>query len=141
MTIHPNSQELLMPHWQAAGLERFSELGGNTAKDNTVFFRPIENTEEMAKKLTLIYMNEAQDERDKTSIAPFTEDALKAIMLKAQNVPGRFLKYMYNAIEKGIENDWDIIDTPQVETMWSSSNDLNQELIEQNSLPDTQVIL
>lgn len=86
-------------------------------------------------------MNEAQDERDKTSIAPFTEDALKAIMLKAQNVPGRFLKYMYNAIEKGIENDWDIIDTPQVETMWSSSNDLNQELIEQNSLPDTQVIL
>lgn len=141
MTIHPNSQELLMPHWQAAGLERFSELGGNAAKDNTVFFRPIENTEDIAKKLTLIYMNEAESRRDMNSIAPFTDNALKAIMLKAQNVPGRFLKYMYNSIERGIENNWDVIDTPQVEIMWSSSGEVNQEISEQQSLPQTQTIL
>lgn len=141
MTIHPNSQELLMPHWQAAGLERFSELGGNTAKDNTVFFRPIENTGDIAKKLTLIYMNEAEPQRDIYSIAPFTDNALNAIMLRAQNVPGRFLKYMYNSIERGIENGWDVIDTPQVEQMWSSSGEVNQEITEQTSLPETQTIL
>lgn len=141
MTIHPNSQELLMPHWQAAGLERFSDLGGNTAKDNTVFFRPIQNTEEMARKLTLIYMDNAQTDRDVNSILPFTEKALDAIMLKAQKVPGRFLKYMYNSIEKGIENEWDIIDTPQVETMWSSSNENNPTLGESITLPETKTIL
>lgn len=141
MTIHPNSQELLMPHWQAAGLERFSELGGNTAKDNTVFFRPIENTGDIAKKLTLIYMNEAEPHREKNSIAPFTDSALNAIMLRAQNVPGRFLKYMYNSIERGIENNWDVIDTPQVEIMWSSFGEVNQEIAEQTSLPETQIKL
>lgn len=141
MTIHPNSQELLMPHWQAAGLERFSELGGNTAKDNTVFFRPIENTGDIAKKLTLIYMNAAEPHRDFHSIAPFTDNALNAIMLRAQNVPGRFLKYMYNSVERGIENNWDVIDTPQVELMWSSSGEVNQEIAEQTSLPETQIKL
>ena len=40
ITIHPNSQELLMPHWMAAGLERFCELGGSGAKENTIFFKP-----------------------------------------------------------------------------------------------------
>lgn len=141
MTIHPNSQELLMPHWQAAGLERFSDLGGNTAKDNTVFFRPIQKTGEMTKKLTLIYMNNAQADRDAKSILPFTENALDAIMLKAQMVPGRFLKYMYNAIEKGIDNNWNIIDTPQVETMWSSSNEKDQTLGELSSLSETKTTL
>lgn len=141
MTIHPNSQELLMPHWQAAGLERFSDLGGNTAKDNTVFFRPIQKTGEMTKKLTLIYMNNAQTNRDPNSILPFTDRALDAIMLKAQMVPGRFLKYMYNAIEKGIENKWDTIDLPQVETMWSSSNENDAILGESTTLPDTKTIL
>lgn len=141
MTIHPNSQELLMPHWQSAGLERFSDLGGNTAKDNTVFFRPIQKTGEMAKKLTLIYMDNAQADRDIKSISPFTENALDAIMLKAQMVPGRFLKYMYNAIEKGIDNDWEIIDTLQVETMWSSSNEKDQTLGELSLLPETKTTL
>lgn len=141
MTIHPNSQELLMPHWQAAGLERFSDLGGNTAKDNTVFFRPIQNTGEMTRKLTLIYMNNAQINRDANSVAPFTERALDAIMLKAQMVPGRFLRYMYNAIEKGIENDWDIIDLSQIETMWSSSSESDSALGESVVLPDTKTIL
>lgn len=141
MTIHPNSQELLMPHWQAAGLERFSDLGGNTAKDNTVFFRPIQKTGEITKKLTLIYMNNARADGNSDSILPFTEEALDAIMLKAQMVPGRFLKYMYNAIEKGIENEWDTIDFPQVETMWSSSNENDTMLGELTTLPDTKTIL
>ena len=143
MTIHPNSQELLMPHWQAAGLERFSDLGGNTAKDNTVFFRPIQSTGDMTRKLTLIYMNNARDDRDINinSVSPFTERALDAIMLKAQMVPGRFLKYMYNAVEKGIENEWDVIDLPQVETMWSSSNESDSLFGETMTLPETKTVL
>ena len=56
-------------------------------------------------------------------------------------VPGRFLKYMYNAIEKGIENEWDTIDLPQVETMWSSSNENDAILGESTTLPDTKTIL
>lgn len=141
MTIHPNSQELLMPHWQAAGLERFSELGGNTATDNTVFFRSIQKNGEMAKKLTLIYMDEVRTDDTKGSIKPFTQQALDAIMLKAQMVPGLFLKYMYNSIEKGIDNNWDIIDTPQVEMMWSSTSETGLNSAEVLPLPETQTKL
>lgn len=141
MTIHPNSQELLMPHWKAAGLERFSELGGSEANNNTVFFRPIQNTGEMALKLTCIYMNNAKlDNRSIDNISPFTEDALNAIMLKAENIPGKFLKYMYNIIEKGIENQWETIDVAKVETMWSTTSDTTPTS-DTLSLPETKTIL
>ena len=30
-----------MPHWMAAGLERFCELGGAGAKESTIFFKPM----------------------------------------------------------------------------------------------------
>lgn len=141
MTIHPNSQELLKPHWHSAGMDRFSELGGISAKGNTIFFQPIENSGEIAKKLTLIYMNEAQKDRDPQSFAPFTEAALNKIMEKAENVPGRFLKYLYNAIEQGVENNWKIIDAQEVESMWISSNEVKPEKKEIKTLPEAEVSL
>lgn len=139
MTIHPNSQELLMPHWNAAGLDRFSVLGGSAANANTIFFNPIKDSTNMSADLALIYMN---DVRDKSSdeLYPFTKEALNAVMLQAENIPGKFLKFMNNAVELGLKNGWEIIDTAQVQSMWSTpkENIANQKDI---ILPETKVEL
>ncbi len=140
LTIHPNSQELLMPHWKTAGLDRFSELGGSSAKDNTVFFQPIKNTEEMAEKLASIYIDSARASKN-GNIAPFTGEALRAAMLKADNIPGRFLKYLYAAIENGIKKQWKTIDIIQISECWSTTSDQILSTDNQSKLPDVKTKL
>lgn len=139
LTIHPNSQELLMPHWSAAGLNRFSELGGTTANQTTIFFQPIKNTGDIAVKLAQTYMERAR-ETENNSIRPFTEEALTEAMLRAGNIPGAFLRYVYMAIEKGIELGWDTIDKKEISQLWTNSTDFdntNQAV----QLPETKIEL
>lgn len=139
LTIHPNSQELLMPHWSAAGLNRFSELGGTTANQNTIFFQPIKNTDDIAVKLTQTYMVPARITGN-NSISPFTEQALSEVMLRAGNIPGAFLRYMYMAVEKGIELGWKAIDKQEVSLLWSDSAEIenNNQIVQ---LPETKTEL
>ena len=140
LTIHPNSQELLMPHWKAAGLDRFSELGGTTANSNTVFFKPLNQDDaEMTLKLTRIYLNNAR-ETESDSISPFTKDALLTAMYHADNIPGKFLKSMYIAIEKGIEEKWQTIDVDQINSLWESKKG-KEELSSMTELPETKIQL
>lgn len=124
LTIHPNSQELLMPHWSAAGLNRFSELGGTTANQTTIFFQPIKDTDDIAVKLAQTYIAWARH-TDNNSISPFTEQALSEAMLKAGNIPGAFLRYLYMAIEKGIELGWNTIDKKEINLLWTNSADID----------------
>lgn len=140
LTIHPNSQELLMPHWKAAGLDRFSELGGTTANSNTVFFKPLNQDDaEMTLKLTRIYLNNAR-ETESDSISPFTKDALLTAMYHADNIPGKFLKSLYIAIEKGIEEKWQTIDVDQINSLWESKKG-KEELSSMTELPETKIQL
>lgn len=140
LTIHPNSQELLMPHWKAAGLDRFSELGGTTANSNTVFFKPLnQDDEEMTLNLTRIYLNNARD-AESESISPFTKEALLTAMYHADNIPGKFLKSMYIAIEKGIDEKWSTIDVDQINSLWESKKG-KEEISSMTELPETKIQL
>lgn len=114
LTIHPNSQELLMPHWAAAGLDRFCSLGGNTSSENTIFFKPMSNEPEMISALAEIYLKSSRINKDDTSISPFTQEAIDYAMEKSAFIPGKFLKYLYILIEKAIRNNWGIIDKVNV---------------------------
>lgn len=140
LTIHPNSQELLMPHWKAAGLDRFSELGGTTANSNTVFFKPLnQDDSEITLNLTRIYLNNARN-IESDSISPFTKEALMTAMYHADNIPGKFLKSLYVAVQKGIEEKWEVIDVDQINSLWESKKG-KEELTVLSELPDTKVIL
>lgn len=114
LTIHPNSQELLMPHWAAAGLDRFCSLGGNISKENTIFFKPMSNEPNMIRALAQIYLNASRIDKNEDSIAPFTQEAIDYAMEKSGYIPGKFLKYLYLSIEKAIQNNWKIIDKNEV---------------------------
>lgn len=116
ITIHPNSQELLMPHWMAAGLERFCELGGAGAKESTIFFKPMMDDINMIKDFVRIYLDNSRLTK-KDTIEPFTDDALLLALRKSDNIAGKFLKMLYFAIERGITNQWETIGTDKIEEL------------------------
>ena len=146
LTIHPNSQELLMPHWAAAGLDRFCSLGGNTSSENTIFFKPMSNEPNMIRALAEIYLKASRINKTDSSISPFTQEAIDYTMEKSAFIPGRFLKYLYILIEKAIKNNWTEIDKKQVEmTLDEGANYLALEKPVENAsveeLPPTKVQL
>lgn len=121
LTIHPNSQELLMPHWGAAGLDRFCSLGGETSSENSIFFKPMSN-DALISELAEIYLRESRIDKKDTSIKPFTQEAISYAMEKSDRIPGRFLKLLYLMIEKAVQNNWDEIDKNKVDEAWKESN-------------------
>ena len=144
LTIHPNSQELLMPHWAAAGLDRFCSLGGNTSSENTIFFRPMSNDAMMISELAEIYLHESRINQADNSINPFTQEAISYAMEKSDRIPGRFLKLLYIIIEKAVANKWARIDKEQVDYAWQEDNKNYQSdatLGDENPLPKTKVEL
>jgi hypothetical protein len=121
LTIHPNSQELLMPHWGASGLDRFCSLGGETSSDNSIFFKPMSN-DALINELTEIYLKASRINKDDASIKPFTEDAISYAMEKSDRIPGKFLRLLYLMIEKAVQNNWNTIDKNKVDLAWKESN-------------------
>lgn len=116
ITIHPNSQELLMPHWMAAGLERFCELGGSGAIENTIFFKPMKDDINLIKDFVRIYLDNSRSNKS-DSVEPFTDDALLLALRKSDNIAGKFLKMLYLAIEKGVTYQWKTIGTDKIEEL------------------------
>ena len=103
-----------MPHWAAAGLDRFCSLGGNTSSENTIFFKPLKNEPDMIRALAEIYLKASRVNKNDNSISPFTQEAIDYTMEKSAYIPGKFLKYLYILIEKAIKNNWIKIDKKEV---------------------------
>lgn len=134
ITIHPNSQELLMPHWTAAGLDRFCEFGGASSSENTIFFKPLSDDTRLIENLAKSYLDESRIEGKPNSVAPFTIEAIQYAMLKSDSIPGKFLKLLYFAIEKGIQNDWSSIGQDEIEKIWSDQNNTIELIDKSNDL-------
>lgn len=121
MTIHPNSQELLLSHWNAAGLDRFSQLGGDSASANTIFFRPLKDRK-LAVQLAKEYLSRARMESVHTGEAdgllPFDESSLERAIDISDGIPGRYLKLLHNAIEQAISDNKTKIDRQNIENIW-----------------------
>ena len=133
MTIHPNSQELLMPHWAAAGLDRICSLGGDTSSENTIFFKPMSNDEIMISEFAEIYLHESRIDKNINTIAPFNQEAINYAMEKTDRIPGKFLKLLYLMIEKAVQHKWETIDREKVDMAWKESN---KNYSSQNITPD-----
>ena len=119
LTVHPYSQELLNPHWSAAGLNRFVELGGDSSKHYTIFFQPL--NKDSAIPLASLYLKASKIESppslEKTAVDthPFEDEALQAILLKAEGIPGRYLQFLYLSIEQALEEGWTKIGVREIE--------------------------
>lgn len=140
-TIHPYVQELLTPHWEASGLDRFAALSRDLAPDYTVYLEPLNQFS--AKPLALAYLSASRmpgmtDE----DLRPFTVEALNEALLKSGRVPGRFLTLLNNAIERAVTESWQTIDVRQIQTtlqMKAPAEPAEQDALEALPPPSVQL--
>lgn len=131
--IHPYLQELLNPHWNASGLERFASLGGQFADDYTIYFKPIDQNQ--AIPLAIEYMNKSRiDKNQRESLKPFDKDSLELALVKSYKIPGKFLNFLHIGIERAIQDRWETIDSSKIDLLSLSFKDsFDGESAESNS--------
>lgn len=145
MTIHPNSQELLLTHWNAAGLDRFSILGGEGAIANTIFFRPLKD-KKMAVLLAKAYIERAKldshAEESGQELLPFNEQALETAIEISEGIPGKFLKLLYNAVELALTEKATVIDRDMINNIWKKISDVEYKkpIYTSEQLPESKNI-
>lgn len=113
LTIHPYVQEILNPHWEASGLDRFAALSRELARDYTVYFDPLDQNS--ARPLAKVYLDESRlSEKKEDSFAPFTIQALDEALFKSGRVPGKYLTLLNRAVERAIVEGWETIDVNEI---------------------------
>ena len=142
LTIHPYSQELLLPHWNASGLERFAPLGGEQTSISTIGFTPIENRK-LAIPLALAYLRKARLDGDSDTderINPFDRDAIESAFAFSEGIPGKFLQLLYNAVEKAVSEKMNRITEAEIMKTWENKTTIhNSAMIE--TMPQTEMDL
>mgnify|MGYP006280050725 CR=1 FL=1 len=117
LTIHPGVQELLLPHWKAAGLDRLAPLAQPDAKRCTLYFDPLNRPQ--ATPLVKVYLDYYRlEEEEKGSVEPFTRDALVEALLKSEGVPGRTLSLLHDVIESAARQGKERIDEEFVNSIY-----------------------
>ena len=133
--IHPYLQEILLPHWDAAGLDRVASIGGELATKYTILFNPIE--EYLAITLAKTYIEKFRINKEKCpdEIYPFTEKALYKAHEHEQGIPGRYLQLLYHAMENCIDNNWSNIDEKKIESILGKKS-INQSITLESPVVD-----
>ena len=112
-TIHPYVQEILNPHWEASGLDRFAALSRELAPDYTVYFDPLDQNS--ARPLAKVYLDKSRlSGRQEESFTPFTTEALDEALFKSGRVPGKYLTLLNRAVERAIMEGWETIDANKI---------------------------
>ena len=103
LTIHPYVQELLLPHWEASGMDRFAALSRELSKNYTIYFNPIENA--MAVSMTRKYLEQFQLSNANPNgnhLHPFDDQAIIESTLLTKGVPGKLLTFLHEMVEHAV---------------------------------------
>jgi hypothetical protein len=111
-TIHPYVQEILTPHWEASGLDRFAALSRELASEYTVYLEPL--NQNSAVPLAKAYLD-ASSINGVDDLRPFTVNALNEALIRTGRVPGRFLTLLNSVIERAIQENWETINDEQIQ--------------------------
>lgn len=141
LTIHPYLQELLAPHWEAAGLDRFAPLSREFARSCTVYFKPLQ--QDSAVPLVKVYLDAVRiNDNSKGTLDPLDEPAVEEALARSGGVPGKMLKLLYEVIERAIKERWTSISAEHVRRI---AQDLPPEMPEEeketHQLPPAKVDL
>ena len=113
LTIHPYLQELLAPHWEAAGLDRFAALSREFAQEYTVYFGPL--NQELAEPLVKTYLDAYRIDNDqKGPLWPLDKAAVEEALFRTGGVPGKMLTLLYQIMERAIKEKWNAIGAEQI---------------------------
>jgi len=113
LTIHPYLQELLAPHWEAAGLDRFAPLSREFAESCTVYFRPLQR--DSAVPLVKVYIDKARiSDVGQETLYPLNEPAVEEALILTGGVPGKMLQLLYKVMERAVEERWEAVNAEHV---------------------------
>lgn len=123
LTIHPGIQEILLPYWSAAGLDRLAPLNEPDAKESTLYFGPL--TGPMAMPLVKVYLDHFRMSPDeKGKMEPFTNEAVIEALVKSGGVPGKTLSLLNRVVEEAVESGATKIGKEVVEALYQASERL-----------------
>jgi hypothetical protein len=114
--IYPYLQELLISHWNAAGLDRFCALGGDRASSFTLDFTPL--TQEGAVQLVAAYVQAAR--RPGATVEglwPLDDAAVAMAFRLTKGLPGHLLVWLNLAVEQAVREDWPVIDAARLSAL------------------------
>jgi hypothetical protein len=111
--IYPYIQELLINHWNAAGLARFCALGGDGAAASTLDFTPM--TLEETQRLVAAYIEAARRPAPvQDPLWPLDAEAVAAAFRITKGLPGYLLPWLNLAVEQAIRDQWPAIDAARL---------------------------
>ena len=141
LTIHPYIQELLVTHWNRAGLDRFCSLSGKMDTEYTIYFQPLDAS--AAEPLVIEYSNRVRvDSAERNSLRPFDLPGLKEALKLADGLPGVMLALLHNVVEEAAKVRWQSISAEQVRDVFQRQSP--EEVFETpltTPLPSTRVDL
>ena len=141
LTIHPYLQELLAPHWETAGLDRFAPLSREFAESCTVYLEPLQR--DSAVPLVKVYLDAARiDDNSKGSLEPLDEPAVEEALFLSARVPGKMLKLLYEVMERAVKEKWGSISAEHVRQVAQAlPPEMPKEDDEAQELPPAEVNL
>jgi hypothetical protein len=120
LTIHPGVQELLLPHWNAAGLDRLAALGEPEAQQYTIYLGPL--NPDQAEPLVQTYLDYYRsDEEEAGLLKPFNAESVKEALALTHGVPGPMLNLLHRVIEKAVDEEVAQIDRSFVKSAYDLS--------------------
>ncbi len=134
LTIHPGVQELLSPHWKAAGLDGILPITQPGAQETTIYFGPLDSN--MAMPLVKVYLDYYRISPDgENSIRPFTEESVIEALVKTGGVPRPMLRLLHRVVERAVELELDQIDKKLIEAVDSMPDRWEAEALEEEEIP------
>jgi hypothetical protein len=111
--IYPLIQEVLINHWNAAGMERFCAIGGQRAAAYTIDFTPL--TLEASELLVRAYLDAARIPGEGGDpLRPFDHEALEEAFRITKGLPGHLLAWLNQVVERATRDNWPTIDVARV---------------------------
>jgi hypothetical protein len=110
VTLHPRAAQVIGTEWRLADLPSFNHADPQNDR-HVVVLREITHLRE-AEALLKPYLADARKDgaSPRGDLYPFTEDAIEAVLQRSDGKPRDILRRAHALIEKGAEENWDIID-------------------------------
>lgn len=120
LTIHPYVQELWVPYWKAAGLDRVCAISGGTAKEYTIYFEPLD-VEATAVPLVLAYLDHFRTSaEERGQLHPFDQEAVVEALRLSGGLPGPMLTLLWLVLNRAVREGWESISADQVRAIHES---------------------
>lgn len=141
LTIHPYIQELLVPHWNAAGMDRFCALSGELASEHTIYFRPLAT--EAAVPLVMEYLDQSRlATSEHGQLMPFDQTAVVEALHLVKGVPGLMLALLRRVMEHAKDEKWGAISADQIREVFQiEAPQEPEDKLEEETLPPARVDL